>query len=389
MSKISTSKTLTSILCFLLSLAFAFNSASAEIKLGDDTVLRGMEKSVIHLSQGDISEAKKILSRITKDISAIWANNEAAAKARSVWHAESVKPFKGEPYERTMAFYYLGLIYLMENDYGNAQAVFKTAILQDAFAEEAQKRMDATLPVFLRGWALQAQGSSSANKEYEFVKQLRPDFTPPPLKKQPNTLIIVETGRAPRKIDAGFNEYKIAYRKSKKFNEQFVQARIDGDTLMDLFLVGDVFFQASTRGGRVVDGIIAGKVQFKKSAGKVADTAADLESTFSHGSYAGGTAGVAMKGAKAIASLVKLGAKAVERNVETVPDFRAWRNLPDRVHVGFLDLPPGTHKINFIFLDSRKNKLETPAPIQKTVTVEKSEKPQVIWVTARNRQIRI
>ncbi len=384
MSKTRFTKILTSFCCVFFSLTLIHSTIFAEVKLGDDSVRRGMEKSVILLSQGDIEKAKNVLVNVTQDISAIWANNDAAAKARSVWHAESVKPFKGEPYERSMAFYYLGLIYLMEKDFGNAQAVFKNSILQDAFAEEAQNRMDSTLPVFLRGWALQAQGSSSAKKEYEFVQELRPDFTPPPLKKQPNTLIIVETGKAPRKIDAGFNQYKIGYRKSKKNKAQFVQAQLNGSEVIDLFMAGDVFFQASTRGGRVVDGIIDGKVSFKKSAGKVADVTGNYADS---GTYASGNAGTAIRGAKAIAKLIQLGAMAVESNVETAPDFRSWRNLPDRVHVAFVNLPEGSNKLDFHFLDSQKNKLENPGPIQKSISVDNSGKPQIIWVSARDRQV--
>jgi len=41
----------------------------------------------------------------------IYADDPNARQARSLWSAESVKDWKGEPYERAMTFYYRGLLY--------------------------------------------------------------------------------------------------------------------------------------------------------------------------------------------------------------------------------------------------------------------------------------
>ena len=37
-------------------------------------------------------------------IEQVYAETESAEKARSVWHAEAVKDFKGEPFERVMSY---------------------------------------------------------------------------------------------------------------------------------------------------------------------------------------------------------------------------------------------------------------------------------------------
>ncbi|MEC8183119.1 MAG: hypothetical protein VX123_13805 [Pseudomonadota bacterium] len=48
----------------------------------------------------------------------------AAGLARSNFAREDVKDFKGEPFERAMVFYYLGLSYLALGDFENARASF-------------------------------------------------------------------------------------------------------------------------------------------------------------------------------------------------------------------------------------------------------------------------
>ncbi|MFP3441488.1 hypothetical protein R0K18_27540, partial [Pantoea sp. SIMBA_133] len=83
-------------------------------------------------------EAKNTLTQARLEIENVYADSDAARKARSIWYEEAEKDFKGEPYERAMVYLYLGLIYLEEGDYGNARASFLAGLLQDAFAEEEQ-----------------------------------------------------------------------------------------------------------------------------------------------------------------------------------------------------------------------------------------------------------
>ena len=109
-------------------------------------------------------------------IEAVYADTETAAKARSLWSAEAYKDFKGEPYERAMAYYYRGLLYLRDGDYENARASFKGGMLQDAFAEEEQNRSDFALLAFLEGWASRCAGNKDlAVQGFEEVGRLKSD----------------------------------------------------------------------------------------------------------------------------------------------------------------------------------------------------------------------
>src|ERR1700683_4680814 len=79
------------------------------------------------LEVGDYGVAEKALDAAIERIEAIYADNLSAKKAKSVFSAEKVKDFKGEPYERAMTYFYRGVLYLRVGDYQNARASFLSA----------------------------------------------------------------------------------------------------------------------------------------------------------------------------------------------------------------------------------------------------------------------
>jgi len=125
------------------------------------------------------------------------AGSAQAAKARSLWYAEGSKEFKGEPYERCMAYYYRGILYLMEHDYDNARACFSAGIIQDSFAEELQNRCDFALLDLLMAYACHLQGDNAVrDEEIKRVKELRPDFVEPTGITSPSSSSRPARGRA-------------------------------------------------------------------------------------------------------------------------------------------------------------------------------------------------
>jgi hypothetical protein len=58
--------------------------------------------------------------------------NSGGRAVAAVWINEKLKIWKGEPYERAMASFYLGLVYYIRHDYGNARAAFEKRPLQAA-----------------------------------------------------------------------------------------------------------------------------------------------------------------------------------------------------------------------------------------------------------------
>src|SRR5690554_6357288 len=63
-------------------------------------VLNRMEIGTAAFYRGDIDLARDNFDAALEVIETVYADNDSAAKARSLWHEEGRKDFKGEPYER-------------------------------------------------------------------------------------------------------------------------------------------------------------------------------------------------------------------------------------------------------------------------------------------------
>ncbi|CAN0601872.1 unnamed protein product, partial [Ectocarpus sp. 12 AP-2014] len=139
-------------------------------------VLNLMEIGLKAYRAGHLDEARAALDRARVSIESIYADDDAARKARSVWYEEAEKDFKGEPYERSMVYLYLGLIFLEQGDYGNARASFISGLLQDAFAEEEQNSADFAALIYLAGWAaLRMDSNKLAEEHFQELMAFRPD----------------------------------------------------------------------------------------------------------------------------------------------------------------------------------------------------------------------
>jgi tetratricopeptide (TPR) repeat protein len=294
----------------------------------NDSVLYTLQAGLAALSEGKTDAAGQLFDRALTSIEGMFANSENAAKARSLWYEEGAKDFKGEPYERAMAFYYRGLLYLADGDYENARASFRGGLLQDAFSEEGQHQADFAGLMLLEGWSNQLNGDAgAAGDAYREVARLRPGWKAPAAGD--NVLIIAELGGGPRKLGDGIGNREIVYRRAKRTPETAVDLGVDGRTL-PLPLVEDVFFQASTRGGRPIDAIIDGKVSFKNNADAVGNVLGKVASEGSLISSASGGGG-----GRALGSIAAIGAIAslVSANVKPRADVRYWNNLPQTLHM--------------------------------------------------------
>lgn len=102
--------------------------------------------------------AQAQLENAAQAIETVYADNPAAELARSNFAREDVKDFKGEPFERAMVFYYLGLSYLALGDFENARASFKAGEYQDSLSRAEKYQADFALLNFLAGWAAHCAG---------------------------------------------------------------------------------------------------------------------------------------------------------------------------------------------------------------------------------------
>ena len=330
------------------------------------------------LELGAYDVAKTSFDQALLGIEAVYAQSDTAAQARKLWTAEAYKDFKGEPYERAMTYYYRGLLYLRDGDYENARASFKGGLLQDAFAEDEQNRSDFALLAFLEGWASRCAGNSDlAAQSFAEVTSVKSEFQVP--KDGENVLLIAETGTAPIKFGDGPKRSLLKFRRGDGFDERKVKFELGGDKPVDAFALEDIYWQASTRGGRPIDHILAGKVEFQetgKVAGQVATAigAATLAVAMRQRSNAGMIAGGAIL-------LLGIAAQAAADAARPEADARYWDNLPDGIHVATVSLTDETPTVDVKFFDSSDALLE---PLSKTVDIARAGTCALAWSRARS-----
>ncbi|MFC3071384.1 hypothetical protein [Phenylobacterium soli] len=304
-------------------------------------VLNEMEIGARALWRSDYPKAKVALDDALARIGSVFADDPNAAKARKLWYDEGSKDFKGEPYERAMAFLYRGLLYLHDGDYENARAAFRQGQMQDAFAEEQQYRTDFALLVFLEAWASHLNHDEDLRDQaLAILAKLRPDF--PGIAPKDDTLVLVETGFAPRKLGDGADHAYFVYRRGKNIAENQAEV-VRPSGAQRAYPMEDIFFQASTRGGRQIDRILQGKAQMKQNTGQVGSFIADGSVVVSN--FTGANDAVAIAGG--VAGVLLL----VSSSAKPQADTRTWSSLPDTVHVLTLATggkPPPQMSVRFL-----------------------------------------
>ena len=315
-------------------------------KLYAKVVTEGENDRVQHLLRASLATmelgghndtAAKSFDDALLTIDAIFADDEKAEQARSNFTPEDAKTFRGEPYERAMAFYYRGVLYLMEADYENARASFKSALLQDSLAEKEKFRADFALMDYLSGWASQCNGNAeSAADAYATAKTHNPDAVLPAAEH--NLLVLSDQGYAPVKYGDGEHNELLKVRKNARSYTPNRAFQLDGSR-QSLANHESILWQATTRGGREFDYVLEGKAKFKEGAEDVAQAGAAA----AQAGMAVGMAGLAsgnedmaqMGGGMALAgSLVSIFATAAAEATKPEADTRQWDNLPESVFYG-------------------------------------------------------
>ncbi len=344
-------------------------------------VLNHMKAGLAAMELGEYDLAEESFDIALLNIESVYTDDENAAKARSLWYEEGRKDFKGEPYERAMAYYYRGLLYILKGDYENARASFKGGLLQDTMAEEEIYQADFALLIFLEGWSSLMLGDwDMAEESFKEVKKYRPDFIAPP--RNHNVLLIGETGNAPQKMAVGRGGAALGFVQGHGFSEDSVRFATDGSAFTG-FPMENIFWQANTRGGRQVDHILAGKVSFQETNQVMGQTLTQLSlHTLAMSPQFGDDAGVVAIVA-GIIGLVGLGQQAVAGRTQTQADTRYWDNLPDRVHVVTLKSADGHRNLKAEFL--KPNGRRIVKLDKKTTITNVNGRSGFAWVRSRQR----
>src|SRR5947207_4799156 len=95
----------------------------------EDFVLNNCRLGSAALVSYHLDEAEAAFLRAYEVINSVGVNNGGRSLG-AVLVDEKIKIWKGEPFERAMANFYLGVIYYIHQDYGNARAAFENAMFK-------------------------------------------------------------------------------------------------------------------------------------------------------------------------------------------------------------------------------------------------------------------
>jgi tetratricopeptide (TPR) repeat protein len=282
------------------------------------------------MQASEFATAEKAFDAAIARIEAIYADNPSAQKAKSIFAAEKVKDFKGEPYERAMTYYYRGILYLRVGDYQNARASFLAAEHQSMMSEQESYAESFGLMDYLAAWASHCDGDDEKASEYgaQAAKVQHDVFATG--RTDASFVGLIDVGTGPTKLGVGKYHEKLSFRPGIDAPALTdVQANAAG--LSEPVLVADINYQATTRGGRPVDAILNGKAQWKANTEGASDalTTAGYATTLS--GLSSNNQGLAEAGEIGMAVGLVSGFFASAMN--PAADTRAWTTLPAGVQL--------------------------------------------------------
>ncbi|MGN6506807.1 MAG: hypothetical protein ACTHM6_14730 [Tepidisphaeraceae bacterium] len=177
----------------------------------ENYVLNNLRLGSTALVSYDLPDAEAAFLKAWEVINAGGVNS-GARSAAAVVVDEKLKIWKGEPYERAMASFYLGLVYLVQNDLNNARASFENSLFKlrdyasdkDEKAGYTEQESSFVLADILLGrcW-LRLNRPDLAQQSFDRAIKYRPDLASlanAQTQAQSNVLLVVDYGYGPRKV---------------------------------------------------------------------------------------------------------------------------------------------------------------------------------------------
>ncbi|WP_414663489.1 hypothetical protein [Horticoccus sp. 23ND18S-11] len=348
-----------------------------------DRVLYDYRQAATALRVGDYDAAKTKLDDAIARIGGIITNDAEAARARGLFGAERNKTFIGEPYERVMAYYYRGILYWRDGETDNARACFRSGQVIDSDPEHDKFDADYVLLDYLDGLAstkLQADGKDAWARAQAHAGE---KVALPPYNPAANVLVFAEYGYGPRKYAAGEYGEQLRFHAEDSPTRSARLVLDGGRKIVPLPAYDDLGFQATTRGGRVMDHILGNKAYFKASTNMASDVA--LAGAVIANEQGNRRERRGRDGDDAQAAAIGLGilgviGKIASAATQTDADTRQWNNLPQRLSFAAIKLPPGQHAGRIEFLDRSGNVL-TQRTQQVSITVGSDDRDTVVFLS--------
>jgi tetratricopeptide (TPR) repeat protein len=317
------------------------------LKKNESFVLNNCRYGSCVLAAGDLAGAQQAFLAAYEVINGVNTNNGGRTLGATLVF-EGVKVWKGEPFERAMAHYYLGLTYLILGDYDNARAAFRNSLFKlREYATDDKKQPEASqykefeskfaLGYFGLGFCYLRQGNAQAAADnFKQAAVLRPELAPAIAevqKPETNVLIFVDYGQGPIRAGKGWYNEESAF----------------GPTPQE---VGPILAAGAMLDGQPVTGpyhydMLDTLAMAQDQKWQDIDTIRKTKAVIGTGAMAGG-AGLAAYGAErhdtglALAGVgVALAGAALAASSQA--DLRYWEMLPRTVYVLPLHATPGDH----------------------------------------------
>ena len=289
-------------------------------------------------------------------------NPDSERKASSKWHGEVSKVFKGSPHEMGAFYALMSLSCAEKGEYEDAWRCVQNGLLHDCDSEHQRYQSDFALLLYLGSVYSAMLGETDAvaqcRKSLETALRMRgvmndgKDAQDSPVAVlfddvQPNAMVVVWTGTPPKFGRGGEHGEKRTILRGEESAFDFITVSdMTGVERIVPQRLGDINYQASTRGGRLMDGVLQDKADFKDDLQSCSDAAHSTSDAFRNAGLPGDpfakTVGMVIG---ATSSLVGDAFSRASKAVDAHADIRSWRTLPGQLDILPLRMPHGHHDI--------------------------------------------
>jgi len=298
--------------------------------------------------------------------------------ASAYWFSERQKWWMGDPYERAYNSWYLGMLNFEAQEFEDAMPCFRNAMFVDTGDLKQGEYAADWLPPFIMRMRcfLTRNDPESVKMLLDEIGRLPKDpanFDPDcpwltiEAQQDANTLLWIELGDGPHFTAEGHHGSVRAINQGE-YAESLARVFINGQDMGQAYKVGDTYFQAITRGGRIMDDILNGKAIAKTASIAVGASAMHVgrkiaQSGAGKGNNAARNAGLITMGAGAV---VMIGGLLMSAEADT----RGNVLLPGETHLLMAKLPPGRHEAEIHYFDMHNRELvnlrQSGVPIEVT-----------------------
>lgn len=234
-----------------------------------------LERVSVLLMQGKRDEAHALMQKVRNDFEMLF-DPQSEEKAASIWHGENNKVFKGDVHERATLYAFLAMSFMELGEWEDAERCVKNGLLTDsANVQNEQYNSDYALLHYLGAVACRKAGRTADADAY--VAQMTAVMSGRGVRTDagssiagvldgaldPDALVIAWIGDPPQYVRGGaYEEVRHPVRGSVPFT--FLTFEVDGaGQSVAPQRLGDVNWQALTRGGREMDGVLEQKAAVK------------------------------------------------------------------------------------------------------------------------------